>query len=102
MWNISPSFRAALAKPTHRFRVKAEVLDTDYRLVSGGVFTDAEGKAGRRSADIRDYIIDGVVDVDTTRAARRTFSMTLLNLDGAFSPGSDWGGMFYVDRLIRV
>lgn len=72
-----------------------DVLDTDFNIVQQ--FHDVA--YGNDSTDI---LIDGNVDVDTTRLTRRTFTATVLNPDGVWSPGADWGGTFYVNRLIRL
>lgn len=73
-----------------------DVLDTDFRVVIQ--FKDI----GAASGDTTDILIDGNVDVDVTRLTRRTFTANVLNPDGVWSPGSDWGGLFYVNRLIRL
>ena len=121
MWNISPAFRAAIQSPVHTMTVKAQVLDTDFNVVVGGTFHDT-GRMGlsipgiaeddprwnstlmgnRRAGIIQPYIVDGSVDVDVARGARRTMNLSLLNPDAEFTPRSDWGGLFYVDRLIRI
>lgn len=94
MWPISASFASALRSPVHTFRVTMQVLDTDFNIVRE--FTDTG------DADAPDnYLVDGSVDLDISRGARRAFTASLLNPEGIFSPGSDWGGLFYVNRLIR-
>ena len=97
MWSISPAFRAALVAPVHTMAVRAQVLDTDFNVVAGGEFYSESTERF-----IQNYIVDGSVDVDVSRATRRNFTMQLLNPDGEFSPGSDWAGLFYVNRLIRI
>jgi hypothetical protein len=72
-----------------------DVLDTDFHTVKQ--FHDVA-----YGSDPTDILIDGNVDVDVTRLTRRTFTANVLNPDGIWSPGSDWGGMFYVNRLIRL
>ena len=94
MWPISARFASQLKAPVHSFRVKMQVLDTDFNVVRE--FTDTG------ALDTPDnYLVDGSVDLDITRATRRTFTASLLNPDGQFSPGSDWAGLFYVNRLVR-
>lgn len=91
MWNTSSAFKQALARPVQEVRVRLEILDTSFNpiLVLGGGGPDKG-------------LIDGVVDVDISRGTRRTLTMSLLNENGEFSPTSAWGGLFYVDRLIRL
>lgn len=91
MWPISQSFEQALASSTQEVRCRLEILDTDFNpvLVIGGGGPDKG-------------IIDGIVDVDITRGTRRTAVISLLNEDGEFSPNSQWGGLFYVNRLLRL
>ncbi len=72
-----------------------DVLDTDFNIVTR--FHDIGG-----GSDATDILIDGNVDVDVTRLTRRTFTANLLNPDGVWSPNSEWGGLFYVNRLIRL
>lgn len=76
------------------------VLDTDFNTVTGGEFHDV-GDPGQHLEENEDLVIDGNVDVDVTRQVRRTFTATLLNPNGKYSPGSDWGGLFYVNRIVR-
>ena len=72
-----------------------DVLDTDFNVVHQ--FHDVGS-----GDDPTDILVDGNVDADTTRLTRRTFTANVLNPDGIWSPGSDWGGMFYVNRMIRT
>jgi hypothetical protein len=90
MWPTSESFKQALRRPIQEVRCKLEILDTDFNpvVVLGGSGPDKG-------------FIDGVVDVDITRGTRRTLAMSLLNEDGEFSPTGQWGGLFYVNRIIR-
>lgn len=94
MYNISGAFIAALQSSGHTFRVRMDVLDTDFNTVAQ--FHDIG--SGTAAEDI---LVDGNIDVDVTRLTRRTFSASVLNPDGVWSPGSDWGGTFYVNRLVR-
>jgi len=97
VYAVTPSFITALQSPGHAMRVKMQVLDTDYNVIESGEFHDiANGEAAT------DILVDGNVDVDTTRLTRRTFTTNLLNPAGVWSPGSEWGGTFYVNRLIRL
>ena len=122
MWNISPAFRAAIQSPVHSTTVKAEVLDTDFNVVVGGTFYDTGQSSGlvipgiaedspewnsslmgnRRAGNIQNYIVDGQVDADSSRLARRTMNISVMNPEAEFTPNSDWGGLFYVNRLIRI
>lgn len=72
-----------------------QVLDTDFRVIKE--FTDE----GDRLSETN-FLVDGSVDLDISRGTRRTFTATLLNPDGEFSPDSAWAGTFYVNRLIRL
>lgn len=96
MYTISPTFVAALKSPGHTMRVHMDVLDTDFNVVEQ--FRDI----GNPSGDATDILVDGNVDVDVTRLTRRTFTANTLNPSGVWSPGSDWSGTFYVNRLIRL
>lgn len=95
MWPISSSFAANLKAPVHSIRVTMQVLDTDFNVVREFSDTGAVNAPDN-------YIVDGSVDLDVTRAIRRTFNVSLLNPNGEFSPGSNWAGTFYVNRLIRL
>ena len=90
MWTVTPAFEAALRAPVHTVRIRVDVLDSDLNVIAGGSLTPTQN------------IVDGGVDVDITRANRRTFQMNLLNNEGEFSPGTDLSGLFYVDRNIRL
>ena len=102
--------------------MRAQVLDTDFNVVTGGTFYDTGRMDGllvpgvsedserwnnalmgnRRSGVIQNYIVDGSVDADASRGTRRTMNLSLMNPDAEFTPRSDWGGLFYVNRLIRI
>lgn len=96
MYNVTPNFISALQGPGHTMRVHVDVLDTDFNIVYQ--FRDI----GVQTDDATDILVDGNVDVDITRLTRRTFTANFLNPDGIWSPGSDWGGVFYVNRVIRI
>ena len=98
MWAVSTSFLDALSSPVHSIRIRAQVLDTECNVVAGGEFYEANMKR----TEIQNIIVDGNVDLDIERGPRRKFQMQLLNKEAEFSPTSDWAGMFYVDRLIRL
>lgn len=122
MWNISPAFRAAIRSPVHTMTVKAQVLDTSFNVVVGGTFYDTGRTDGllvpgiseddprwnpaimgnQRAGIIQSYIVDGAVDVDIARGTRRTMNLSVMNPDAEFTPRSDWGGLFYVNRLVRL
>ena len=91
MWHVSSAFREALRAGVHEYRVRVEILDTDFQPVK---VIDAE--------DPNLALIDGAVDVDVTRGTRRTLTMSFLNTNGDFSSDSEWGGLFYVNRIIRL
>lgn len=101
MWPISAAFKQAIQSPVHTVKIKMQVLDTDGHLVPDGEFHEAGSKTAERVSE-RQLITDGSVDVDTSRGARRTMTVTLLNPGGVFSPNSEWAGTFYVDRMIRL
>jgi hypothetical protein len=96
VYAVSSSFLAALKDPVHTFRSKMVVLDTNFNPVYE--FLDS----GVKSNDATKTMTDGSVDVDVTRLTRRTFNASVLNPDSIWSPRSDWGGLFYVNRLIRL
>lgn len=91
MWTISTGFKEALRSPVQEVRARLEILDTDFKPVL------AIGGGGPDKG-----IIDGIVDLDVSRGTRRTAVISLLNENGEFSPTSQWGGIFYVNRLIRA
>ncbi len=91
MWTTTQTFKERMADPVLEVRARVEILDTDFNTIA------AVGGGGLDKG-----IIDGVVDLDVTRGTRRTLTMSLLNEDGEFSPTSQWGGLFYVNRLIRM
>lgn len=95
MWPISSQFKRHLKAPVHSIRVKMQVLNTDFSVVKE--FSDTGDRLNPTN-----YIVDGSVDIDISRGTRRTFTLNLLNPYGEFSPGSDWAGMFYVNRLVRL
>lgn len=95
MYAISGAFRQALQSSGHTIRVRMDVLDTDFHVVHQ--FYDVG--SGNNPTDT---LVDGNVDVDVTRLTRRTFTASVLNPDGIWSPGSDWGGLFYVNRIVRL
>lgn len=97
MWPVSQAFLDELKKPVQQFRVRMDVLDTNFVPISGGVFYDVGF-----SSDATGILVDGAVDVDVTRQARRNFTATLINRHGEWSPNAEWSGTFYVDRLIRL
>ena len=94
MYSISGAFIGALQSPGHVIRVRMDVLDTDLNTVAQ--FHDIGG-----GVNPDDILVDGNVDIDVTRLTRRTFTASVLNPNGAWSPGSDWGGTFYVNRAVR-
>lgn len=96
MYTISPTFIAALQSSGHTMRVHMDVLDTDFNIVAQ--FHDI----GDSSNGLEDTLVDGNIDVDVTRLTRRTMTANVLNPAGVWSPGSDWGGIFYVNRIIRM
>lgn len=95
MYKVSSTFLTALQSPGHAIRVRMDVLDTDFNIIAS--FRDIGG-----GIDPADILVDGNVDVDVTRLTRRTMTANVLNPDGIWSPGSDWGGTFYVNRMVRM
>jgi len=95
LYSISGAFIAALQSPGHVLRVRMDVLDTDLNTVAQ--FHDIGS-----GVEATDILVDGNVDADVTRLTRRTFTANVLNPDGIWSPGSDWGGTFYVNRVVRL
>src|SRR5574338_633772 len=91
MWPISESFKRQHTGREQEVRSKVEIMDTDFNpvMVIGG-------------SEPTKSLIDATVDVDVSRGTRRTTVLTLLNESGEFSPTSDWGGLFYVNRMIRL
>jgi hypothetical protein len=91
MWQVSQIFKNKMSEPVQEIRSRIEILDTDMTpiMVIGGGGPDKS-------------LIDGVVDADVERGTRRTLTLSLLNENGEFSPTSQWGGIFYVNRLIRL
>lgn len=97
MYTVSQAFLDELKQPVQGFRVKMQVLDTDGNPIDGGTFHDVAYQS-----DTTNILVDGTVDVDVTRGARRTFTATLLNNFGEWSPNAEWTGFFYVDRLVKL
>lgn len=97
MYVVSDAFIEELRQPVIRHRVKMDVLDVDGSPVSGGTFNDTG-----YSSDATSNLVDGSVDVDVTRPNRRSFTATLMNSFGEWSPSSDWSGLFYVNREIQL
>ncbi len=88
----------------HQTSVMVEILDTGFRQVEGGTIFSAE-----RSNELTNFITDGNIDVDRTRAIRRTGELTLLNPTAEFTPATEnfesegpWVGMIYLNRMVRV
>jgi len=96
MQDVSQQFLYELQQPVFQVRTRMIVLDDAETPVDGGVFNDTS-----YTSDSTGILIDGGVDLDTTRQPTRTFNATLLNNFGEWSPSSDWTGLFYVDRLIQ-
>lgn len=97
MQTVTDAFIEELRQPVFQMRVRMDVLDGAGSPVNGGTFNDVG-----YSSDSTAILIDGSVDVDVTRPARRTFTATLLNQFGQWSPSADWSGLFYVDREVRL
>lgn len=99
MWNIDQTFRGQLRNPNQQIAAKATVLDPAFKEIPDGDFFTAGAD------DFQDYIVDGNVDIDTSRGTRRTAELTILNSNGEFSPDvatTDYDGKFYVNRNIRL
>lgn len=97
MYTVSQAFLDELRRPVQQFVVKMDVLDTDLQPVDSGTFFDVG-----YGSDTTAILVDGEVEIDVSRLARRTFTATLLNTYGQWSPLADWSGTFYVDRVIRL
>lgn len=72
--------------------MKVDILDSDLSLI----------KSVEQVALPDRSLIDGQIDMDVDRGTRRNLTISFLNDDGDFSPTGDWGGLFYVNRIIRV
>jgi hypothetical protein len=81
-----------------------EILDTDFNVIEQGIIHDVGCTCFLHGDNEynKDVLVDGNVDVDTTRLTRRTFTTNLLNPGGIWSPRSDYSGTFYTDRIIRL
>jgi hypothetical protein len=97
MQTVTDAFIEELRQPVFQMRVRMDVLDSSGDPVDGGTFNDVGF-----SSDSTAILLDGSVDVDVTRPARRTFTATLLNQFGQWSPSADWSGLFYVDREVKL
>ena len=64
----------------HSIRIRMDVLDTDWQTIAA--FYDT-GLTGDYPENI---LVDGNIDVDVTRLTRRTFTASVLNDNGIWSP----------------
>lgn len=103
MWRLSPGLRRTL-RGEYKVSTKIELLDTNYNPVSGITLFSAD-----RTSELTNFVTDGLVDVDTTRATRRTAELTLLNPTAEFTPATEdfdpngpWVGLIYLNRLVRI
>lgn len=84
-----------------------EVLNSANQVIPGSTFYNASSKQNAR-VDTGEVIVDGSVDLDVGRGARRSFNVSLLNPFQVFTPNSglpsdqSWAGTFYIDRKIRL
>ena len=89
----------------HQTTAKVELLDTDLRKVKDSTIFSAD-----RTNVLTNFITDGNIDVDTTRGARRTAELTLMNPTAEFTPGTDryqggagqFTGKIYLNRVVRI
>jgi len=90
---------------TPQASVKVEFLDTDLRKVKDSTIFSAD-----RTNNVTNFITDGNIDVDTTRGARRTGELTIMNPTSEFTPGTDqfqggsgvFTGKVYLNRIVRI
>lgn len=93
---------------TAKIELLEEIEDRDGHIVlneiEGGTIFSAE-----KTNELTNFITDGNMDVDTTRAVRRTAELTLLNptaeftpATGDFDPEGPWVGKIYLNRIVRM
>src|SRR3990167_250572 len=80
------------------------MLDTDLKEIPDGKIFSKHSEN-----DLTNVISDGNIDVDTTRATRRTGEITLLNPEAEFTPATadfdsegPWVGKIYLNRIVRL
>lgn len=88
-----------------------EILDSDNNVIPGATYYNASSMQNVR-VETGEVIVDGSVDVDVTRGARRTMNISLLNPGEVFSPNfysvtgwpdnDSWSGTFFIDRKVRL
>lgn len=100
MWPVSNRFIQELQKPIHTLSAKLEILNTDFKIIHTINQTGDPEKG---------TLIDGTVDADASRGARRAVTLSLLNDNGIFTPSdeifdstTEYGGYFYVNRMFRL
>lgn len=90
---------------TPQSSVKIEFLDTDMRKVKDSTIFSAD-----RTNNVTNFVTDGNIDVDSTRGARRTAELTIMNPTAEFTPGTDafeggagvYTGKVYLNRIVRI
>lgn len=80
----------AILRASHQRVTRLSVLDDNFNPLPGLVFTGADG-----------YTLDGSVNQDTSRHVRRTFSASLANPNGVWTP-DDEDSPFYWSRLVKL
>jgi hypothetical protein len=102
MWRVSTQFKEELRKDSHTVAFMAQVLDSYMRPVIGGTIYDPLTAKRVGTSQFENIIVDGSVDIDVDSDIQRSFTMTILNSNAEFSPDSQWAGLFYVNRIIRI
>jgi hypothetical protein len=96
---------ASSEQATPQSSVKVELLNTELRAVRDSTIFSAD-----RTNSLTNFITDGNIDVDSTRGARRTAELTLMNPTAEFTPGTDsyqdgagvYTGKIYLNRIVRI
>jgi hypothetical protein len=99
------SLSATDHQDTPQTSVKVEFLNTDMRRVLDSTLFSAD-----RTNNVTNFITDGNIDVDSTRGARRTAELTIMNPTAEFTPGTDafeggagvYTGKVYLNRIVRI
>jgi hypothetical protein len=91
-------------RDSHRSSVMVEMLNTQFRPIEGGTIFSSD-----KDNNVSNFISDGNIDVDRSRAIRRTAELTLLNPTSEFTPATEefdsegpWVGKIYVNRMVRI
>ena len=91
-------------RQNHQVTTKIELLDTRLREINGGNIFSKD-----RTNELTNFIVDGNIDVDSSRGIRRTAELSLLNPTAEFTPATEnfdpegpWVGKIYLNRIIRI